>query len=160
MDQLYSTARYWTKSEADAKDLVQETYLRAFKGFGSFEEGTNLRAWLFRIMKNTHLNIIRKDKTSPQITDTEEEETINLPPNNFNYLDTLTSKQVEDAIADLPQEHREALLLVELEGFTYKEASKILDVPVGTIMSRLSRARKKLSNVLYEYAQQHKLITK
>ncbi len=160
MDQLYSTAKYWTRSEADAADLVQETYLRAFKGFGGFEKGTNLRAWLFRIMKNAHLNMIRKEKTSPQTQDVEEEVAINLSPTNASYLDTLTSKQVEDAISELPQSQKEALLLVELEGFSYKEAADILSIPVGTIMSRLSRARKTLANVLYEYVRKENLITK
>lgn len=169
MDQLYSTARYWTGSESDAADLVQETYLRAFKGFDKFEIGTNSRAWLFKIMKNTHLNMIRKEKTSPKTENIKEEnieesEVLSISKhsleNGSDFLQTLQSEQVENAIKSLPQEQREAILLVELEGFTYKEASGILNVPTGTLMSRLSRARKKLAEVLYEYATQSKLISK
>ncbi len=166
MDQLYSTARYWTGSETDAADLVQETYLRAFKGFDSFQEGTNLRAWLYRIMKNTHLNIIRKESKQIKTVEVEDENlqsyssSFYTQSDNPSFVDNLTSQEVEDALAELPQEYKEALLLIELEGFTYKEAADILDVPIGTVMSRISRARKKLGDVLYEYASQSKLLSK
>ncbi len=168
MDQLYSTATYWTGSKADADDLVQETYLRAFKGFDSFQEGTNLRAWLYRIMKNTHLNMVRKQ--SKRIKTVEMEDEKSLPytstssfyaqSDNPSFADNLTSQEVKNALAELPQEYKEALLLIELEGFTYQEAADILDVPIGTVMSRISRARKKLGDVLYEYASQSKLLSK
>ena len=165
MDQLYSTAKYWTGNENDAADLVQETYLRAYKGFEGFEEGTNLKAWLYRIMKNTHLNVIRKQSTSPKIVDAPK--ALDVEPKNSSwrvsdapsFLDSLTSYEVEQALKDLHPDYLETLLLIEMEGFTYNEAAEILDIPVGTVMSRISRARKKLADVLYEYASKSKLIS-
>ncbi len=168
MDQLYSTARYWTRNDADAADLVQETYLRAYKSFDSFAEGTNIKAWLYRIMKNTHLNMERKKSNSPKVVEIDANEEPGKQPvepaasarSSGDFLDSLTSHEMEAALKELQPDHLEALLLIELEGFTYKEAAEILDIPEGTVMSRISRARKKLSEVLYEYASQSKLLSK
>ena len=165
MDQLYSTARFWTKNEADAKDLVQETYMRAYKAFDSFEEGTNLRAWLFRIMKNTHLNMVRKKSHKSEILSEDMEQTVQISPVARQSFETteelfknLQSIEVQEAIKSLPDQYKEALALVELDDFSYKEAADILGIPPGTVMSRVFRAKNKLGEMLYEYASQNKLL--
>jgi RNA polymerase sigma-70 factor (ECF subfamily) len=147
-DQLYNFAHWLTGDRTDAEDLVQETYAKALKGFKSFEEGTNLRAWMYRILRNTFLTSrsgLMAQNTSSLDDDAESAEVIadNVTPESL--LLQLESRQtVMDALAGLPVAYREMILLCEVEELSYKEAAQVLVVPIGTVMSRLSRARKML----------------
>src|SRR6478736_3013569 len=136
MPALYSAALRMTRNASDAEDLVQETYLKAYRGFGGFQEGTNLKAWLYRILTNTFINSYRAKKRRPDDTQLDE---------------------VKDASEGLPENFRLAVLLADVEGFSYKEIAQILDIPIGTVMSRLHRGRKALQMELYEYALQRGL---
>jgi RNA polymerase sigma-70 factor (ECF subfamily) len=168
MDQLYSTALRMTRNAADAEDLVQETFLRGYRGYERFEAGTNLRAWLFRILTNTYINSYRKKQRRPEETELDEVEELFLyrrlagrDAGDFGrsaedeLFSHITSDTVKDAIEELPEQYRMAVLLADVEGFAYKEIAEILDVPIGTVMSRIHRGRKKLEKQLYEYARQH-----
>ena len=166
MDQLYSAARRMTRNTADAEDLVQETYLRAYRGFGNFQEGTNLRAWLFRILTNAFINSYRSKQRKPKPVDLAEVEDLYLHQRLGGdtkaalgasaedvLMETITESEIVDALESLPEEYRIAVLLADVEGFAYKEIAEILDVPMGTVMSRLHRGRKTLQKRLLEFGK-------
>ena len=168
MDQLYSTALRMTRNPADAEDLVQETFLKGYRAYERFEAGTNLRAWLFRILTNTYINSYRKKQRRPDETELDEVEELFLyrrlagrESGDFGrsaedeLFSHITSDAVKDAIEGLPEQYRMAVLLADVEGFSYQEIADILDVPIGTVMSRIHRGRKKLEKHLYEYARAH-----
>jgi len=165
MSSLYSAALRMTRNPADAEDLVQETYLKAYRGFGGFQEGTNLKAWLYRILTNTYINTYRAKKRRFDETDLDETEDLYLYRRlggleaaaagrsaEDELMDWFTDAEVKEAIEALPDQFRVAVLLADVEGFSYKEIAEILDVPIGTVMSRLHRGRKALQKALYEFA--------
>ena len=164
-DRLYGAAMRMTRNKADAEDLVQETYLKAYRGFGGFEQGTNLKAWLYRILTNTYINIYRKKQRRPDETDLAEVEDLYLYRRlggleaaaagrsaEEELLDLFAESEVKEAMESLPENFRIAVLLADVEGFAYKEIAEILDIPIGTVMSRLHRGRKALQKQLYEFA--------
>jgi RNA polymerase sigma-70 factor (ECF subfamily) len=161
--QLYSAALRMTHQRADAEDLVQETYLRAYRGFGSFTEGTNLRAWLFRILTNTFINSYRAKQRRPQESDLADVEDLymyrrlsSLPAAQSaedQLMEMFTDDEVKRALEDLPDIFRLPVLLADVEGFAYREIAEMLDVPIGTVMSRLHRGRKAMQKRLFDYAQ-------
>jgi len=166
MDQLYSAARRMTRNPADAEDLVQETYLRAYRGFGNFQEGTNLRAWLFRILTNAFINSYRSKQRKPKSVDLAGVEDLYLHQRLGGdtkavlgasaedvLMDSITESEIVEALESLPEEYRITVLLADVEGFAYKEIAEILDVPIGTVMSRLHRGRKTLQKRLLEFAR-------
>jgi RNA polymerase sigma-70 factor (ECF subfamily) len=151
-DQLYNFAHWLTGDRADAEDLVQETYAKALKGFKSFEEGTNLRAWMYRILRNTFLTSrsgLMAQNTSSLDDDADSAEVVadNVTPESL-LLQLESTQTVMDALAGLPVAYREMILLCEVEELSYKETAQVLVVPIGTVMSRLSRARKMLRQAL------------
>ncbi len=163
--QLYSAALRMTRNQADAEDLVQDTYLRAYRGFGGFSEGTNLRAWLFRILTNAYINTYRAKQRRPVESDLADVEDMYLYRRlgtldallasrsaEDQLFDLLTDDEVKHALEDLPENFRLAVLLADVEGFSYKEIAEILDIPIGTVMSRLHRGRKAMQKALFEYA--------
>ncbi|MGI9621460.1 MAG: sigma-70 family RNA polymerase sigma factor [Acidimicrobiales bacterium] len=171
MDQLYSHALRMTRNAADAEDLVQETYLKGYRAFDSFQEGTNLRAWLFRILTNSYINTYRKKQRRPDESDLGDVEDLYLYRRLGGaetatlgrsaedvLLDHLTESEVKDAIEALPEQYRDAVLLADVEGFAYKEIAEILDVPIGTVMSRLHRGRNRLQDELYEFGRRRGLV--
>jgi RNA polymerase sigma-70 factor, ECF subfamily len=171
MPSLYSAALRMTRNPADAEDLVQETYLRAYRGFGSFTQGTNLKAWLYRILTNTFINRYRAAQRRPDETDLDEVEDFYLYRRlgglegarasrsaEDELLDVLTEGEVREAVESLPENFRLAVLLADVEGFAYKEIAEILDIPIGTVMSRLHRGRRALQKRLYEFAASRGLI--
>jgi RNA polymerase sigma-70 factor (ECF subfamily) len=161
--QLYSAALRMTRNGADAEDLVQETYLKAYRSFGSFETGTNLRAWLFRILTNTFINTYRAKQRRPTETDLGDIEDLymyrRLPSLGTTrsaedqLFDLFTDDEVKDALESLPENFRIPVLLADVEGFSYKEIAEMLDVPIGTVMSRLHRGRKGMQKRLWDYAE-------
>ncbi|RMH15546.1 MAG: sigma-70 family RNA polymerase sigma factor [Acidobacteria bacterium] len=164
LDALYNMAYRMTRNAEDAEDLVQETYLKAYRYFDKFQPGTNLKAWLFKIMKNTFINGYRKRQNQPPqsaFSDIEESsETIlhedagpGIKDPEQEILDKVLDEDVQQALDSLPNDYRLAILLVDLEGFSYKEAASILEVPVGTVMSRLYRGRRLLEQALLRYAR-------
>jgi RNA polymerase sigma-70 factor (ECF subfamily) len=170
MDALYTAAMRLTHNSADAEDLVQETYLKAYRAYGGFEEGTNLRAWLYRILTNTFINNYRSKKRRPDETDIDEVEDLYLYRRlggleaaaagrsaEDELLDWFTDSEVKEAVESLPEQFRMAVLLSDVEGFSYKEIAEILDIPIGTVMSRLHRGRKALQRQLYEFAKSRHL---
>jgi RNA polymerase sigma-70 factor (ECF subfamily) len=165
MPALYSAALRMTRNPADAEDLVQETYLRAYRGFAGFEPGTNLRAWLYRILTNTYINSYRAKQRRPderQLDDVEDlylyrrlgavEEAMAARSAEDELMDLFTDEEVKAALDSLPEQFRIAVYLADVEGFSYKEIADILDIPIGTVMSRLHRGRKAMQRELYEYA--------
>ncbi|HEV7758718.1 MAG TPA: sigma-70 family RNA polymerase sigma factor [Acidimicrobiales bacterium] len=165
MPSLYSAALRMTRNRADAEDLVQETYLRAYRGFSGFQSGTNLKAWLYRILTNTYINTYRAKKRRPDETELDEVEDLYLYHRiggleaamagrsaEDELLDRFTEAEVKEAIEELPDNFRMAVLLADVEGFSYKEIAEILDIPIGTVMSRLHRGRKALQKRLYDFA--------
>ncbi|CAN5211648.1 RNA polymerase sigma factor SigR [soil metagenome] len=171
MPSLYSAALRMTRKPADAEDLVQETYLRAYRGFGGFQEGTNLKAWLYRILTNTFINRYRSQQRRPDETNLDDIEDFYLYRRlgglegakatrsaEDELLDVITETEVKEAVESLPEQFRIAVLLADVEGFSYKEIAEILDIPIGTVMSRLHRGRKGLQKRLYDYAAQRRLI--
>jgi RNA polymerase sigma-70 factor (ECF subfamily) len=166
MSALYSAALRMTRNPADAEDLVQETFLRAYRGFGSFEEGTNLKAWLYRILTNTYINQYRAKKRRPEESELEEAEDFylfrrlggleaadaNRTPET-EFLERLPEDEVKEALEALPDQFRMAVILADIEGFSYKEIAEIMDVPVGTVMSRLHRGRRRLQKLLWNFAE-------
>lgn len=171
MDQLYAHAMRMTRNAADAEDLVQETYLKGYRAFDSFNQGTNLRAWLFRILTNSYINNYRKKQRRPDESDLGDVEDLYMYRRlggaetatlgrsaEDELLDTITESEVKDAIEALPEQYRDAVLLADVEGFAYKEIAEILDVPIGTVMSRLHRGRKQLQKRLYGFAEQRRLL--
>ena len=172
MPSLYSAALRMTRNPSDAEDLVQETYLKAYRGFGSFEQGTNLKAWLYRILTNTFINRYRAAKRRPDETDLDDVEDFYLYRRlggleearagrsaEDELMDMFSEAEVKAAVDALPEQFRMAVLLADVEGFSYKEIASILDIPIGTVMSRLHRGRKNLQKALYEFATSQRLIT-
>lgn len=170
MASLYSTAVRLTGNRTDAEDLVQETYLRAYRSYGGFQEGTNLRAWLFRILTNAHINRYRARKRRPDETELDDIEDLYLyrrVQGSTRYgqsaedqlMELFSEAEVVDAVESLPDAYRMAVLLADVEGFSYKEIAEILDIPVGTVMSRLHRGRKALQKELYGFAEARGLVS-
>src|SRR5918995_6405188 len=169
--QLYSAALRMTRNQADAEDLLQETYLRGYRGFERFTEGTNLRAWLFRILTNTYINIYRARQRRPVETDLADVEDLYLYRRlgsldavlanrsaEDQLFDLFTDDEVKQALEDLPENFRIPVLLADVEGFSYKEIAEILDIPIGTVMSRLHRGRKALQKALWETVRERGLV--
>jgi len=166
LDALYNTAYRLCRNAEDAEDLVQETYLKAYKFYDKFEKGTNLKAWLFKIMKNTFINGYRKRQNQPpssafsDIEDSFESTVSDEAPQQIKnpeetVLEKILDENVQEALDSLPDDYRMVVLLVDLESFSYKEAASILEVPVGTVMSRLYRGRRMLEQALLTYAREH-----
>ena len=166
LDSLYNTAYRMTRSAEDAEDLVQETYFKAYKYYDKFEEGTNLKAWLFKILKNTFINNYRKKKLEPRSVDFAEiedsferivrKDNSDQPADpEAEYFHGVLDDDVKRALDSLPYDYRMVVILADLEDFSYKEIAEILDCPVGTVMSRLYRGRKLLEKALLRYARQH-----
>jgi len=171
MPALFTAALRMTHNAADAEDLVQETYLRAYRAFGSFQEGTNLRAWLYRILTNTFINSYRARKRRPEQTDIDDVEDLYLYRRigglagaemgrsaEDELLEHFTESEVKQAIEALPEQFRMAVLLADVEGFSYKEIAEILDVPIGTVMSRLHRGRRGLQKALLDFGRERGLV--
>ena len=170
MPALYTAAMRMTRNRADAEDLVQETYLKAYRGFDSFQDGTNLRAWLYRILTNTYINAYRAKKRRPEVSDVEDVEDLylyhRLSPSSDGsgrsaedeVLESFTDDEVKDAIESLPDSFRIAVLLADVEGFSYKEIAEITDVPIGTVMSRIHRGRRALQKTLHDFAESRGLV--
>jgi RNA polymerase sigma-70 factor (ECF subfamily) len=161
--QLYSAALRMTRNPADAEDLVQDTYLRAYRSFHTFEEGTNLRAWLFRILTNSFINSYRARQRRPTETDIDDVEDLylyrrvrDIDPSTRSAEDTMfdlfTDDEVKRALESLPENFRLPVLLADVEGFAYKEIADMLDIPIGTVMSRLHRGRKAMQKELIDSA--------
>jgi RNA polymerase sigma-70 factor (ECF subfamily) len=160
--QLYNFAHWLTQNREEAEDLVQETYAKALKGFSSFQKGTNFRAWMYRILKNTFLTSRAGLKSAMTIPLEDEEEGPAMAIENENPETILMTRSnsgfLQDAIAELPLHYREALLLCEVEEMSYQEIAETLSVPIGTVMSRLSRARRSLRDCLRHKIQGEKRV--
>jgi RNA polymerase sigma-70 factor (ECF subfamily) len=170
LDALYRTGLRMTRSEAEAEDLVQETYIRAFRFRAQFTPGTNLKAWLFRILTNTFINQYRRKAARPETTELDDVEESILyrhmrdvspgsasPDPEAELIDNTLSSEVKDALEALPEKFRTTLLL-DVEGFSYKEIAEMLDIPIGTVMSRLHRGRKFLQKRLYDVARDRGIV--
>ena len=171
MDALYATALRMTRNAADAEDLVQETYLKAYRGYERFEAGTNLRAWLYRILTNTFINSYRSKQRRPQESDLADVEDLYLYRRlgglessqrglsaEDQLMNLLSEGEVKAAIEALPEKFRLPVLMADVEGFSYKEIAEMVDVPIGTVMSRLHRGRKALQKSLWEFAAERRLL--
>ena len=167
MDVLYNFALRTTGNEDDARDLLQETYLKAYRFWDKYEQGTNIRAWLFRIMKNTYINRYRKEVKEPDKVDYETVENFynsiraqSSDPNDLQekLYGNLLGDEVAKALESLPDDFRTVVILCDIEGLTYEEIAEFVDRPIGTVRSRLHRGRKLLLEQLYGYAKQRGLI--
>ncbi|MEY4633943.1 MAG: polymerase subfamily sigma factor [Actinomycetota bacterium] len=169
--QLFSSAVRMTRNRSDAEDLVQETFLKGWRSFHTFQEGTNLRAWLFRIMTNTYINKYNAKQRRPLETELDEVEELFLyrrmgavdqsqiaPSAEDQMLNLFTDDEVKNALEELPEQFLLPVLLSDVEGFSYKEIAEILETPIGTVMSRLHRGRKLMQKLLYTYALDRGLI--
>lgn len=166
---LYAAALRMTRNPADAEDLVQDTYLRAFRGFSGFKEGTNVKAWLYRILTNSFINTYRKKQRQPQTVEGPDDldewylfdklggRNVELSAET-EVLDKIPDEAVKAALESLPENFRLPVLLADVEGFSYKEIAEIMDTPIGTVMSRLHRGRKALQKALWDTAKERGLI--
>ncbi|WP_425308770.1 sigma-70 family RNA polymerase sigma factor [Ammonicoccus fulvus] len=166
LDQLYGAALRMTRNPADAEDLVQETYAKAYGSFHQYAPGTNLKAWLYRILTNTYINSYRKAQRSPKLADGENVEdwqlaraeshtSRGLRSAEMEALDRMPDSVVTDALQELSPDFRLAVYLADVEGFAYKEIAEIMGTPIGTVMSRLNRGRRQLREALSDYAREH-----
>jgi RNA polymerase sigma-70 factor (ECF subfamily) len=167
LDGMFGAALRLTRNPADAEDLLQETFTRAYSAFHQFEPGTNLKAWLYRILMNTYISSYRKQKRSPQTVSTEDFEEFSLArvladedgrTPETEVLDRIPDEEVKQALESLPEQFRVAVLLADVEGFSYKEIADITDSSIGTVMSRLHRGRKALQRALWSYARDRGLV--
>ncbi|MEZ7667607.1 MULTISPECIES: sigma-70 family RNA polymerase sigma factor [unclassified Rothia (in: high G+C Gram-positive bacteria)] len=168
VDQLYAAALRMSRNSADAEDLVQETYMKAFASYHQFTEGTNLKAWLYRILTNTYINLYRKRKREPQQSQGEtvedwqlaqagEHDAVGLRSAEAEALSALPNTEVREALNELSEDFRMVVYYSDVEGFAYKDIAEILDIPMGTVMSRLHRGRRILREKLLDYARENGL---
>lgn len=164
LDQLYGGALRMTRNPSDAEDLVQETYAKAYTSFRSFRKGTNLRAWLYRILTNLYINGYRKRQRTPaqystdeitdwQLADAAEHQSTGLRSAEMEALELLPDRDIKEAVAQLPEDRRMAVYYADVEGLPYKEIAEIMDTPIGTVMSRLHRGRAQLRDLLQNVAK-------
>lgn len=171
MQSLYSAALRLTRNAADAEDLVSETYLRAYRSYGTFTAGTNLKAWMYRILTNAYISEYRRRQRRPAETELGDVENLYLyrrlgadAPARLGrsvedeLAELFTEHEVKQAVEDLPDYYRLPVLLADVEGFSYSEIAEILDIPIGTVMSRLHRGRKQLHKRLYDFAARNRLL--